>query len=55
MRRFGVFGEQLKAMGDGKLNGPLETVSPDPKSIGHASPYQKTYGSRRSSQAASSA
>ena len=36
VRRFGVIGEQLKAMGNGMLNRPLETASPDPKSIGHS-------------------
>ncbi len=36
VRRFGVIGEQLKAMGNGILNRPLETASPDPKSIGHS-------------------
>jgi len=36
VRRFGVIGEQLKAMGNGILNRPLETASPDSKSIGHS-------------------
>ena len=35
-RRFGVFGDQLKAMGNGVLERPLEVVSADPKSIGHS-------------------
>ena len=36
IRRFGVFGSDLKAMGNGVLERPLEIVSPDPKSIGHS-------------------
>jgi DNA polymerase-4 len=36
VERFGVFGSDLKAMGNGVLHRPLETVSPDPKSIGHS-------------------
>ena len=36
VRRFGVFGNQLKGMGSGILERPLEVVSGDPKSIGHS-------------------
>jgi nucleotidyltransferase/DNA polymerase involved in DNA repair len=36
VRRFGVLGEQLKAMGNGILDRPLETGPQDPKSIGHS-------------------
>jgi len=35
-RKFGVVGEQLKAMGNGKLDRPIEAVPPEPKSIGHS-------------------
>jgi DNA polymerase-4 len=35
-KRFGVLGEHLKAMGNGKLERPLELDAPDPKSIGHS-------------------
>jgi DNA polymerase-4 len=35
-RKFGVMGERLKAMGNGKLDRPLEIVPPEPKSIGHS-------------------
>ncbi len=34
--RFGVMGERLKAMGTGRLERPLEIVSPEAKSIGHS-------------------
>jgi DNA polymerase-4 len=34
--RFGIVGEHLKAMGEGRLERPLEVVSPEPKSIGHS-------------------
>ncbi len=35
-KKFGIIGEQLKAMGRGKLERPLEIVPPEPKSIGHS-------------------
>ncbi|OPY65025.1 MAG: DNA polymerase IV [Syntrophorhabdus sp. PtaU1.Bin050] len=35
-KKFGVNGERLKAMGNGRLDRPLEVVSPEPKSIGHS-------------------
>ncbi len=41
VRRFGVIGEQLKAMGNGILNRPLEVGSEDPKSIGHSTTLPK--------------
>ena len=34
--RFGIMGERLKEMGNGKLERPLEVVSPESKSIGHS-------------------
>ena len=36
VKRFDVLGEQLKAMGNGILDRPLETGPQDPKSIGHS-------------------
>ena len=36
VKKFGVFGHDLKAMGTGKMDRPVETISPDPKSISHA-------------------
>jgi DNA polymerase-4 len=35
-KKFGVIGERLKAMGNGKLERPLEIVPPETKSIGHS-------------------
>ncbi len=35
-KRFGVMGKHLKEMGNGRLERPLEVVTPDPKSIGHS-------------------
>jgi DNA polymerase IV len=35
-RKFGVMGERLKAMGEGRLERPLEVEPPEPKSIGHS-------------------
>jgi DNA polymerase IV len=35
-KRFGMVGEHLKEMGNGRLERPLEVVAPDPKSIGHS-------------------
>ena len=35
-KKFGVLGERLKDMGNGKLERPIEVTSPDPKSIGHS-------------------
>ena len=35
-RKFGVIGEHLKAMGNGKLDRPIEVVPQEPKSIGHS-------------------
>ena len=40
-KQFGVVGEHLKAMGNGKLERPLETDAPDPKSIGHSITFPK--------------
>jgi DNA polymerase-4 len=34
--RFGILGERLKAMGNGRLERPLEIDPPEPKSIGHS-------------------
>ena len=36
VKRFGILGGQLKAMGNGVLNRPIGTVAQDPKSIGHS-------------------
>jgi DNA polymerase IV len=35
-KKFGIVGEHLKAMGNGRLERPLELDPPDPKSIGHS-------------------
>ena len=35
-KKFGVIGERLQAMGNGKLERPLEVVAPETKSIGHS-------------------
>ena len=35
-KRFGIMGERLKAMGNGRLERPLEIDPPEPKSIGHS-------------------
>jgi len=35
-KHFGILGERLKDMGNGKLERPLEIVSSEPKSIGHS-------------------
>jgi DNA polymerase-4 len=35
-KEFGIIGEQLLAMGNGKLERPLEIEPPEPKSIGHS-------------------
>ena len=40
-KTFGVVGAHLKAMGNGKLERPLETDAPDPKSIGHSITFPK--------------
>ena len=40
-RKFGVIGEQLKAMGNGKLDRPIEVVPQEPKSIGHSTTLPK--------------
>jgi DNA polymerase-4 len=40
-KRFGVFGSQLKAMGNGILDRPLESADRDPKSIGHSRTFEK--------------
>ena len=39
--RFGILGERLKAMGNGRLERPLEIDPPDPKSIGHSITFPK--------------
>lgn len=36
MEKFGVIGERLKAMGNGKMERPLEVEASEPKSIGHS-------------------
>jgi DNA polymerase-4 len=36
LKKFGVIGERLKAMGNGKLETPLEVEASEPKSIGHS-------------------
>jgi DNA polymerase IV len=36
VKRFGIIGERLKAMGNGRLERPLEIAPPEPKSIGHS-------------------
>ncbi len=41
VRRFGVMGGQLKAMGNGILNRPIETAPQEPKSIGHSTTLPK--------------
>ncbi len=35
-KKFGILGERLKDMGNGRLERSIETVSPEPKSIGHS-------------------
>ncbi len=40
-KKFGVLGGQLKAMGNGILDRPLETAARDPKSIGHSRTFSK--------------
>ena len=35
-QRFGVNGERLREMGNGRLERPLEAAAPEPKSIGHS-------------------
>jgi DNA polymerase-4 len=40
-KKFGVFGTQLKAMGNGILDRPLESADRDPKSIGHSRTFEK--------------
>jgi len=35
-KKFGIMGERLKDMGNGKLDRPIEIVPPEPKSIGHS-------------------
>lgn len=36
VEKFGIMGERLKAMGNGRLERPLEIVPSEPKSIGHS-------------------
>ena len=36
VERFGIMGERLHAMGNGRVERPLEIVPPEPKSIGHS-------------------
>ena len=36
VKKFGIIGERLKAMGNGKLNRPLEVEAQEAKSIGHS-------------------
>ena len=40
-KRFGVLGGQLKAMGNGILDRPIESTAPDPKSICHSRTFPK--------------
>ena len=40
-KKFGIIGERLKAMGNGKLERPLEIAPPEPKSIGHSTTLPK--------------
>jgi len=40
-KRFGIMGEHLKAMGNGRLERPIEAAAPDPKSIGHSITFPK--------------
>jgi DNA polymerase-4 len=40
-KKFGVLGGQLKGMGNGILNRPLESSDRDPKSIGHSRTFEK--------------
>jgi DNA polymerase IV len=35
-KRFGIMGERLKDMGNGRMERPIEVESPEPKSIGHS-------------------
>jgi DNA polymerase-4 len=44
--RFGIIGERLKAMGNGKLERPLEIDPPEPKSIGHSTTLPKDISKR---------
>jgi DNA polymerase IV len=46
VRKFGVVGEHLKAMGNGRLERPIETASGDPKSIGHSITLPRDIGNR---------
>jgi DNA polymerase-4 len=39
--KFGVLGSQIKAMGNGILDRPLESADRDPKSIGHSRTFSK--------------
>jgi len=41
IKKFGVLGGQLKAMGTGILDRPLETAARDPKSIGHSRTFSR--------------
>jgi DNA polymerase IV len=45
-KRFGIVGEHLKAMGNGRLERPLELDPPEPKSIGHSITLPKDIGKR---------
>lgn len=40
-KKFGITGGRLKAMGNGKLERPLEIAPPEPKSIGHSTTLPK--------------
>lgn len=40
-KQFGVLGERLKSMGNGRLERPLEVASSEPKSIGHSTTLAK--------------
>jgi DNA polymerase IV len=40
-KKFGILGGHLKAMGNGILDRPIESVARDPKSIGHSRTFPK--------------
>jgi DNA polymerase IV len=40
-KKFGILGGQLKGMGNGILDRPLESADRDPKSIGHSRTFEK--------------
>jgi DNA polymerase IV len=46
IKKFGILGGQLKGMGNGILDRPLESTDRDPKSIGHSRTFPKDIGRR---------